>query len=154
VRPILFIRPLAVDRRTSQHPVRSIRECVISFLQPSQTSVAANATAKIRTNAGRRHYRVVDGKMGPAPLPIPPTSGSCSKLERPCACAPGSLLFWQCNQQPSERAAAPTARSTPPSLQPRVGFARRDYSPSFCVSSYQTEMAITATLRFTGLPVR
>ena len=31
---------------------------------------------------------------------------------------------------------------------------RRDYSPCFDGSSYQTEMAITATLRFTGLPVR
>jgi hypothetical protein len=29
-----------------------------------------------------------------------------------------------------------------------------DYSPCFGGSSYQTEMAITATLRFTGLPVR
>jgi hypothetical protein len=33
-------------------------------------------------------------------------------------------------------------------------FSRRDYSPCFGGSSYQTEMAITATLRFTGLPVR
>jgi hypothetical protein len=33
-------------------------------------------------------------------------------------------------------------------------FSRRDYSPCFSGSSYQTEMAITATLRFTGLPVR
>jgi hypothetical protein len=31
---------------------------------------------------------------------------------------------------------------------------RRDYSSCFGGSSYQTEMAITATLRFTGLPVR
>ena len=29
-----------------------------------------------------------------------------------------------------------------------------DYSSCFGGSSYQTEMAITATLRFTGLPVR
>jgi hypothetical protein len=33
-------------------------------------------------------------------------------------------------------------------------FSRRDYSSCFGGSSYQTEMAITATLRFTGLPVR
>ena len=33
-------------------------------------------------------------------------------------------------------------------------FSRRDYSSCFGGSSYQTEMAITAILRFTGLPVR
>ncbi len=32
-------------------------------------------------------------------------------------------------------------------------FSRLDYSPCFGGSSYQTEMAITATLWFTGLPV-
>ena len=33
-------------------------------------------------------------------------------------------------------------------------FSRRDYSSCFGGSSYHTEMAITAILRFTGLPVR